>query len=73
MRVLHHYWLNTGSRFCRLLLAEQQLDVLLKLEHPRDQQDAFLALNPVGTTPVMVEDEVMNVSRRYFITIEFNS
>ncbi|MGU9962333.1 MAG: glutathione S-transferase family protein [Candidatus Puniceispirillales bacterium WSBS_2018_MAG_OTU23] len=57
MRVLHHYWLNTGSRFCRLMLAERKLDVLLKLERPWELQDAFLALNPAGTTPVMVEDD----------------
>lgn len=57
MRVLHHYWLNTGSRFCRLLLAERNLDVLLKLEHFWEMPDQFLALNPAGTVPVMVEDD----------------
>jgi glutathione S-transferase len=57
MRVLHHYWLNTGSRFCRLLLAERKLDVLLKLESYWQRSDKFLALNPGGSVPVMVEDD----------------
>lgn len=57
MRVLHHYWLNSGSRFCRVLLAERKLDLLLKLEQFWEMQDAFLTLNPAGSVPVMVEDD----------------
>jgi len=57
MRVLHHYWLSSGSRFCRLMLAERKLDALQKLELPWDAQSAFLAVNPAGTVPVLVEDD----------------
>ncbi|MCE2517116.1 MAG: glutathione S-transferase family protein [Alphaproteobacteria bacterium] len=57
MRVLHLYCLNTGARFCRLLLAEGKLDVLLKLEHFWEAPESFLVLNPAGTVPVMVEDD----------------
>ncbi len=57
MRVLHHYWLSTGSRFCRLLLAEKKLDVLLKLEPFWEQPKALLALDPGGELPVIVEDD----------------
>jgi len=57
MRVLHHYWLSSGSRFCRLMLAERKLDALQKLELPWDAQTAFLAVNPAGTVPVLVEDD----------------
>lgn len=57
MRVLHHYWLNTGSRYCRLVLGESQLDPLLKLELYWQAGDDFLLLSPSGTVPVMVEDD----------------
>lgn len=57
MRVLHHYWLSSGSRFCRLLLAESKLDALQKLEPWWERQSGFLALNPAGTVPVLVEDD----------------
>ncbi len=57
MRVLHHYWLSSGSRFCRVLLAEKKLDVLLKLEPFWERPKALLALDPGGELPVMVEDD----------------
>lgn len=57
MRVLHHYWLSSGSRFCRVLLAEKKLDVLLKLEPYWERPKALLALDPSGDVPVMVEDD----------------
>ena len=57
MRVLHHYWLSSGSRFCRVMLAERKLEVMLKLEHYWEKPKAFLMLNPASTVPVMVEDD----------------
>ena len=57
MRVLHHYWLSSGSRFCRLMLAERKLDALQKLEHWWERQEGFLAINPAGAVPVLVEDD----------------
>ena len=57
MRVLHHHWLSSGSRFCRLMLAERKLDALQKLERWWEREDGFLAVNPAGTVPVLVEDD----------------
>lgn len=57
MRVLHHYWLSSGSRFCRVLLAEKKLDVLLKLEPYWERPKTLLALEPGGDVPVIVEDD----------------
>ena len=57
MRVLHHYWLSSGSRYCRVMLAERKLEVMLKLEEYWEKQKAFLMLNPASTVPVMVEDD----------------
>ena len=57
MRVLHHYWLSSGSRFCRVVLAEKKLDFLLKLEPYWERPKSLLALDPAGDVPVMVEDD----------------
>lgn len=57
MRVLHHYWLSSGSRFCRLMLAEKKLDALQKLEPWWERPKGFLEINPAGTVPVLVEDD----------------
>ena len=57
MRVLHHYWLSTGSRFCRLLLKERKLEVLLKLEQYWERTPSFLTVNIAGDVPVLVEDD----------------
>ena len=57
MRVLHHYWLSSGSRFCRLLLAESKFDALQKLECWWERSKNFLAINPGGTVPVLIEDD----------------
>ena len=57
MRVLHHYWLSSGSRYCRVMLAERKLEVMLKLEEYWEKQKAFLMLNPASTVPVIVEDD----------------
>ena len=57
MRVLHHYWLSSGSRFVRLFLTEQKLDFLPKLEEYWRTETAFLKLNVAGSVPVLVEDD----------------
>ena len=45
------------SRFCRLMLAEKKLDALQKLEPWWERPKGFLAINPAGTVPVLVEDD----------------
>ena len=54
---LYQFPLCPFSRKVRLLLAEKGVAYDLIRESPWEAQDAFLDLNPAGTTPVMVEDE----------------
>jgi glutathione S-transferase len=56
MPVLHHHPLSAGSRYVRLLLAEYGETATLVDERPWDRREAFLALNPAGTLPVLVDD-----------------
>ena len=44
------------SRFVRLVLGEYGLDVRLVEERVWERREEFLALNPAGTTPVLVEE-----------------
>ncbi len=55
MRTLHHWVLDPFSRQARLAIAEKRLRTRLKEEHVWDGRQGFLALNPAGTTPVLVE------------------
>lgn len=51
---LYHFWLSPGCRLVRLLLAEKRVAFDLKLERAWERREEFLALNPAGTTPVLV-------------------
>ena len=56
MRVVYHLQFSPFSRKVRLSLAEKKLEFELRLEdvwHPREE---YLALNPAGQVPVLVED-----------------
>ena len=44
------------SRFVRLALAEHGLEIRLVDERVWERREAFLELNPAGTTPVLVEE-----------------
>ena len=72
MRVLHHYWLSSGSRFVRLFLLEQKLDFLPKLEEYWRSETAFLKLNVAGSVPVLVEDDGAVLCGSYVIAEYFN-
>jgi glutathione S-transferase len=54
---LYQFPLCPFSRKVRLQLAEKGVGYDLVRELPWEQQDAFLDLNPAGTTPVMVDDD----------------
>jgi len=54
---LYQFPLCPFSRKVRLLLGEKGIGYDLVRESPWEAQDAFLDLNPAGTTPAMVEDE----------------
>ncbi len=56
MPVLHHHPLSAASRYARLVLAEYGETVTLVDEQPWERSDAFLALNPAGTLPVLVDE-----------------
>lgn len=61
MASLHHFSLCAASRFIRLAAAEIGLDLQLVDERPWERSHAFLALNPAGTTPVLVEESTPSV------------
>jgi glutathione S-transferase len=62
MPVLHHHPLSAGSRYVRLVLAEYGETATLVDELPWERREAFLALNPAGTLPVLVDDNEVVVA-----------
>jgi glutathione S-transferase len=56
MRTLLHNPLQPQSRTIRLMLKEKRLEVVLQVERPWERREAFLAMNPAGETPVMIEE-----------------
>ena len=57
MRVLYHQWLAPAARKVRLVLQEKNLDFTLKAERFWERREEFLALNPAGEVPVLVEPD----------------
>ncbi|HJU15069.1 MAG TPA: glutathione S-transferase family protein [Stellaceae bacterium] len=57
MRVLYHQWLSPFSRKVRVILQEKNLDFTLKLERVWERRPEFLALNPAGEVPVLLEPD----------------
>lgn len=55
MLTLLHHPFCPHSRFIRLVLGEYGLPVNLVEERTWDRREAFLELNPAGTTPVLVD------------------
>lgn len=56
MRTLHHLAVDPGSRVIRIALAEKNLEATLRAEPVWERREAFLALNPAGEIPVLVEE-----------------
>jgi len=56
MATLFHHPFCPHSRFVRVALAEYGVPVRLVEERPWERREGFLALNPAGTTPVLVEE-----------------
>jgi glutathione S-transferase len=54
MLTLFHHPFCPHSRFIRLALAEHKAEPRLVEERTWDRREEFLALNPAGTTPVLV-------------------
>src|ERR1700724_3917399 len=57
MRVLYHLWLSAFSRTIRVVLKEKGLDFTLKAEKIWERRPEFLALNPAGDVPVLIEPD----------------
>ncbi len=55
MRTLYHLWLSPFSRKVRLVLAEKNLTFHMEVEQTWERRREFLALNPTGEVPVLVE------------------
>src|SRR6202043_3516725 len=56
MFTLFHHPFCPHSRFVRLAIGEYGLDVRLVEERAWERREAFLALNPAGTTPVLIAE-----------------
>ena len=57
MRVLYHLWLSAFSRTIRVVLKEKNLEFTLKAEKVWERRPEFLALNPAGEVPVLIEPD----------------
>ena len=57
MRTLFHFWLHPFSRKVRMALTEKNLSFDLKLEKTWERRTEFLAMNPAGDLPVLVEQD----------------
>ena len=58
MYTLFHHPFCPQSRFIRLALGEYGLDLKLVEERAWERREAFLALNPAGSTPVLIAEHL---------------
>tara|TARA_B000000565_G_scaffold255879_1_gene238610 strand:- start:17422 stop:18108 length:687 start_codon:yes stop_codon:yes gene_type:complete len=65
VRQLYHLTICPHSRLARLILAEKNLDFKLIVEKNWLERPEFIALNPAGTLPVLVESSGLIVSDVY--------
>lgn len=56
MRILYHHWLSAPSRTIRLALGEKCLTFESRIEKTWDQRADFLAMNPAGDVPVLIDE-----------------
>jgi glutathione S-transferase len=57
MRLLYHLWLSPFARKIRIVLQEKNLDFSMKVEKVWERRPEFLALNPAGEVPVLIEPD----------------
>ncbi len=55
MRILYHLWMLPACRKVRITMLEKRLEFELRAENVFERRDDFLALNPAGEVPVLVE------------------
>lgn len=56
-RILYHLWLSPQSRKVRLVLHEKGLEFEMHVEKVWERRTDFLALNPAGEVPVLIEPD----------------
>jgi glutathione S-transferase len=57
MRTLYHFPLSPFCRKVRIVLLEKRIETELHVETVWERRQAFLALNPAGDVPVLVEPD----------------
>jgi len=57
MRTLFHLWLSPFSRKVRVVLTEKNLAFQMEIEEIWERRHEFLALNPAGEVPVLIEPD----------------
>jgi len=62
MTTLYHHPMSAASRFVRLILQEYGYQYDLAEEQPWEKRREFLTLNPAGTLPVYVDDNMRVLS-----------
>ncbi len=62
MRILYHLWMSPPCRKVRVVLKEKSLEFELRAENIWERRDEFLALNPAGDIPVLVESDGTAIS-----------
>ncbi|MGH1374845.1 MAG: glutathione S-transferase family protein [Alphaproteobacteria bacterium] len=67
MRILFHFWLHPFSRKVRITLAEKKLPFELQIEKIWERRIEFLAMNPAGDLPVLVEQDGTTLSNSQVI------
>ena len=59
----YHPWLSPFSRKVRVALREKNLDFDLKVEKVWERRPGFLAINPAGQVPVLIEPDGDSIER----------
>ncbi len=62
MRILYHLWMSPECRKVRVVLHENKIDFQLQAENIHERRPDFMALNPAGEIPVLVESDGTTIS-----------
>ncbi len=68
MRTLYHLWLSPHCRKIRIALATKELEFEMRVEKTWERRPDFLAMNPAGSVPVLVEEDGSTVCDHHAIT-----
>lgn len=67
MRTLFHFWLHPFSRKVQMALTEKGLEFEMRIEKPWERRTEFLAMNPAGDLPVLIEKDGTTLSNSQVI------